>query len=100
MIKKDGRAFLPLRAFNQALNAKTFFEPQSKVVSTYYQNNIITMTLESTQYSVGQTPKTMDAKPFAQNGITYVPIRFIATEFGYQVQATKTGVNLIADDKA
>lgn len=100
MIKKDGRAYLPLRAFNQALNAKTFFEPQAKVVSTYYQNNIITMTLESTQYSVGQTPKTMDAKPFAQNGITYVPIRFIATEFGYQVQATKTGVNLIADDKA
>ena len=100
MIKKDGRAYLPLRAFNQALNAKTFFEPQAKVISTYYQNNIITMTLESTQYSVGETPKTMDAKPFAKNGITYVPIRFIATEFGYKVQATKTGVNLIADDKA
>ena len=100
MIKKEGRAYLPLRAFNQALNAKTFFEPQAKVISTYYQNNIITMTLESTQYSVGETPKTMDAKPFAKNGITYVPIRFIATEFGYKVQATKTGVNLIADDKA
>lgn len=94
MVLKDGRTYLPLRAMSEAINAKSFFEPKAKVISTYYQNHILTMTLNTTSYTIDNQTKTMDAAPFVKNGYTLVPIRFVANEFGYQVSATKAGVTL------
>lgn len=94
MVLKNGRTYLPLRAMSEAINAKSFFEPKAKVISTYYQNHILTMTLNSTGYTIDNQTKTMDAAPFVQKGYTLVPIRFVANEFGYQVKASKSSVIL------
>ena len=84
ILLKEGRTYLPLRAITEAMNAKIFFEKEAKVISIFYQNKIMTMTLNSPYYSIDTNTKTMDAKPFAKNGLTFVPIRFIANEFGYK----------------
>lgn len=94
MILKNNRTYLPLRAMSEAINAKSFFEPKAKVITTYYQNHILTMTLNATNYTIDNQNKVMDAAPFVKNGYTLVPIRFVANEFGYEVKATKTGVEL------
>ncbi len=86
---RDGRTFLPFRAVFEAMGAEVDYDAAANAVSATRGDTTVTMTLGS----ILATIKTgslegqfrMDVAPFAEDGRTYVPVRFAAEALGCAV---------------
>lgn len=87
-IIRTNRTYVPYRALGEAFGAKVEWFPASQSVYVSQSDKLVTMTNQSTRYTVNGMAKTMDAAPFIQNSRMMVPVRFVAENLGYRVNVT------------
>lgn len=75
---ENERILVPLRAAAEALGLAVEWRPETDQVTCAKDGTTVTFTLDSTQYSGG----TLDAAPFAENGVTYLPLRALGEALG------------------
>jgi LysM repeat protein len=88
----NGATYIPLRALSTYLGAGVWFNPDSQTIGINQGDNRIAFVAGSTTAVVNGARVTIPPST-SVNGVTYVPIRFIAAAFGYQVlwdDGTKT----------
>lgn len=80
---------VPIRAISEAFKAKVEWLPEDKSVSITLNDGrgmvFILMRVGSKTAYVNQEPVSLDAPPEIKNGKTFVPLRFIAENFGASV---------------
>lgn len=75
------RVLIPLRAIAEALGLEVEWTPETDQVTCAGAGTAVTFTLDGLEYSGG----TLDAVPFAENGVTYLPLRALGEALGCEV---------------
>lgn len=75
---ENERILIPLRAAAEALGLTVEWRPETNQVVCSDGTTDVTFTLDSTEYSGG----TLDAAPFAEKGVTYLPLRALGETLG------------------
>lgn len=75
---ENERILIPLRAAAEALGLTVEWKPETNQVVCTNEKTTVTFTLDSLEYSGG----TLEAAPFAENGITYLPLRALGETLG------------------
>lgn len=87
----DNRTFLPFRAVLEAMGAEVSYDEAASTVSAKRDGVELAMTLGQTGLTITENGETrtqeMDAAPYINpnNNRTYVPVRYAAEAFGYNV---------------
>ena len=85
---QDGRTLVPLRYLALALGVtedKITWEPETKVVLLEMDSIQVSVQIGNSQLMHNGMTETMEVAPVIQDGRTYLPARYIAEAFGYQV---------------
>lgn len=86
---KDQRTFLPFRAVFEALGATVEWHPDTYSVSAVRGDTSVSMVIGATEATVTENGVSysmeMDVAAYAENGRTYVPVRFAAQALGCTV---------------
>lgn len=82
---RDGRTMVPIRAVAEALGADVSWDQATQQVTLARAGSIVTMTLDSTAATVDGKTVEMDVAPYASNGRTLIPARYVAEFFGQKV---------------
>lgn len=91
----NGRTMVPIRAIVEALGGKVEYESVEKKITIKLNDKTLDMWIGSTSMTVNNTYKTIDVAPFIIGDRTMVPVRFVAENFGYEVewnQITETAI--------
>lgn len=81
----NDRTMLPVRFISEALGATVAWDEVTQTITITSGDTVISMTLgESTAY-IGETEVELDSAPFAADGTSYAPVRFIAEALGTTV---------------
>lgn len=75
---ENERILIPLRAAAEALGLTVEWKPETNQVICSSEEKAVTFTLDSLEYSGG----TLEAAPFAEKGITYLPLRALGETLG------------------
>lgn len=75
---ENERILIPLRAAAEALGLTVEWKPETHQVVCANETTTVIFTLDSTEYSGG----TLDTAPFAENGVTYLPLRALGETLG------------------
>lgn len=75
---ENERILIPLRAAAEALGLTVEWKQETNQVVCTSEEKAVTFTLDSLEYSGG----TLEAAPFAENGITYLPLRALGETLG------------------
>lgn len=95
----DGRTMLPVRAVIESVGGQISWDSDSRTTTLSYNNKEIILIIDSKTAIVDGEMKEIDTVPVIVNGRTMLPIRFIAENFGFEVEwneAEKT-VKIIAE---
>lgn len=96
---RDGRTLLPLRSLADAVYADVTWQPPDTVILDHYTlNDSMYLTINSTTYKIGEEVYNSETAPVIIGGYTYVPIRFIAETFGYEVDWHPATQSVILQD--
>lgn len=79
---ENDRILVPLRAVAEALGLTVEWKPETSQVVCSNGDRTVSFTLGSLEYSGG----VLDAAPFAENGITYLPLRALGEALGCEVE--------------
>lgn len=86
---KSGHSFVPVRFLNGAAGTQVTWNDASKQVDIIKENVHLTLYLgQKTASASGKTAQLTDA-PFRDNGAVYVPLQFISSQLGYQLEWVK-----------
>ena len=86
VVIKDDRTFLPIRYVAETLNYQVSWDQDTQGITMTSGGTTVNMNVGNREYTVNDTPKTMDTEPFIRSDRTYVPLRFAAEAFGENVQ--------------
>jgi hypothetical protein len=75
--------FVPLRAIFESLGASVVY--QGGVINATKGRRAISLTIGSTQATVGGQPQALDVAPFIVGASTFVPLRFVSQALGASV---------------
>jgi N-acetylmuramoyl-L-alanine amidase len=81
----EGRTFVPLRFIAENMGANVHWDSKTSGVKIMKGGNTLHLTLGSNQIIVNGNDKAMDIAPYAENGRTLVPVRFVSEYLGYRV---------------
>lgn len=79
---ENERILIPLRAAAEALGLTVEWRPETDQVVCANEEKTVAFTLGSLEYSGG----ALDSAPFAENGITYLPLRALGETLGCAVE--------------
>ncbi len=97
----NGRTMVPIRAVAEALGADVEWVPDTQEIVMTRAGSTVTMTLGSTTATVDDKPVEMDVAPYATEGHTLIPARYVAEFFGQKVAWDgKDSRVLITEDKS
>jgi Copper amine oxidase N-terminal domain len=82
-IVRTGRVFVPLRGVFEQLGASVVYS--NGQINATGNGRSISLTIGSTQATVGGQPETLDVAPFIVASTTFVPLRFISQALGATV---------------
>lgn len=93
---QNGSVYLPLREIGTLLNSKTTWVFEGKRIIVNRPTTKIEMKLGSKEATVNGKPYLLQANPKNENGVVYVPARFVTEALGAQVEwfAKEQRVNL------
>ncbi|MCX7711864.1 MAG: N-acetylmuramoyl-L-alanine amidase [Clostridia bacterium] len=96
-----GRTLVPVRAVSEKFEANVQWYPVSTSIKISTPGTMISMRLGSNRVYVDSVLKKLDVAPRLVNGITMVPVRFIAEAMNSQVtwDPTNGAVNIISNKK-
>ncbi len=81
----NSRTLAPMRSLFEKLGATVTWEGQTKTITAETEDKIIIIAINSNEATVNGVPITLSAPPLLINNTTYVPLRFIAESFDYNV---------------
>lgn len=81
----NGSTLLPIRAVVEEMGGTVNWNKQAQQITLSYNDNTIVLFIGSTNATVNSESHTLDTAPILINGKTFLPIRFIAENFGYNV---------------
>ncbi|MBP1965459.1 copper amine oxidase N-terminal domain-containing protein [Paenibacillus aceris] len=81
----DGNTLVPFRTIFEKLGYSVTWEEKKQGVSAQRESNEIHMTIGSSLASVNQISYILDASPQIRDGVTLVPLRFVAEASGAAV---------------
>jgi alpha-tubulin suppressor-like RCC1 family protein len=89
-ILKNGQTFVPVRSVFEQLKAEITFDNDAKTVkikrtSSNGKSNVIDIDLFSGKLQWNQSEVKLEQPPFAVNGVSYLPLRFISESLGAKV---------------
>ena len=98
---KNERTMVPIRAVAEAIGADVSWDQATQQIGLQRAGVTVSMTLNSTTATVDGAPIEMDVAPYATEGRTLIPARYVAQFFGQKVDwdGAKRQV-LITEDKS
>ena len=87
-VAKNGRLMLPFRWFGEQILGATVdyvVDGTAEIVTLVKSDITIELTLNSVVAKVNGVPVTLDVAPYATEGRTLVPARFLSEAFGYDI---------------
>ena len=81
---KGGKTIIPVRAITEALDAEVLWDPDTETVTITKDNTTVEMTIGETTVFVDGLEVEATA-PEINCGRTYIPLRFLAEVFGFDV---------------
>lgn len=98
---RNGRTMVPIRAVAEALGATVEWMQDTQEIVMTRAGVTVTMKLDSTTATIGDETVEMDVAPYASNGRTLIPARYVAEFFGQKVEwdGEKRQV-LVTEDKS
>ncbi|MFF2885200.1 stalk domain-containing protein [Paenibacillus sp. NPDC057967] len=84
--KQNGRVMVPLRAIFDALGAEIHWDANTKTITATKDRNTVILTVGENFASINGVKEKLDASPVIIKGTTFVPVRFIGSAFGNEVQ--------------
>lgn len=82
---KNQRTMVPIRAVAEALGADVEWVQDTQQIVMTRAGVTVTMTLNSTTATIDDRTVEMDVAPYATNGRTLIPARYVAEFFGQKV---------------
>lgn len=83
---ENGRTYVPVRYLGYALGVSDTDVQWSNPTATLAMGDtVVKLSLKSKQYQVNNEQKTMDVVPIEKSGRIYLPARFVAEAFDYEV---------------
>ena len=90
----NDRTMVPVRALSESFNCQVFWNPDLREVKIVSADKEIKLYIDSTTAYVSGTEITLDAAPVIVGDITFVPVRFVTENMGYNVSFVP-GVNSV-----
>lgn len=84
-IISNGRTLLPIRAVVEEMGGTVEWNAENKQTELKYSDTDIVLTIDSQTALLNGTDTEIDAAPVIINARTFLPIRFIAESFGFNV---------------
>lgn len=98
---RDGRTMVPLRAVVTKLGADVEWEQATQGITITRAGKTVHMTLGSAVATVDGQSVQMDVAPYANDGTTFIPVRYVAEFFGQKVEwDQKSRTVFITEDKS
>ena len=85
MIYND-RTLIPIRAVFEAMGGSVGYYDKEQKITLKIAEKTLEMWVNKTSLKLNGNTKSMDVAPMVFNGRTMVPVRFVAENFGYEVQ--------------
>lgn len=82
-IEQAGRVYVPLRSIFEQLGASVVY--QNGTINATGNGRTVSLHIGSTQADVNGSTQTLDSPPFVTGARTLVPLRFVATALGANV---------------
>lgn len=82
---ENGRTLVRYRDFAEGIGAEVKYDAKRKQVKVDKDGRNVTLTLGSKKAVVNGKVKQLDVMPVVKDGVTYVPLRFVAETYGYKV---------------
>ena len=95
-VDSNWRTMVPVRALSEAFGGSAEWDGDAHTVTVENGDKTIVFTADSDKYTVNGEEKTMDTALTIVGGRTYVPVRFVADELGYQITVLKDAQGLTA----
>lgn len=83
---RNRRTMVPIRRLAELMGAEVAYDAAARAITIHRAGDTFSMTLDSTAAARSGVPFEMDTAPYAENGRTYIPIRYIAEFFGQKVE--------------
>ena len=81
---KDNRTFVPIRTISETFGAAVSWD--NGLITISKGDKIITFKVGDTEAKVGYSTVKFDSPSFIKDGRTFVPVRFMAEAFGFEVK--------------
>ncbi len=85
MIYND-RTLIPIRAVFEAMGGSVGYDDKEQKITLKIAEKTLEMWVNKTSLKLNGSTKAMDVAPMVVNDRTMVPVRFVAENFGYEVQ--------------
>ena len=82
-VEQAGRVFVPLRGIFEQLGASVVY--QNGTINATGNGRTVSLRIGSTQATVDGNTQSLDSPPFVEGARTLVPLRFVATALGANV---------------
>jgi exopolysaccharide biosynthesis protein len=99
-VDKNNHSYIPLRVLNQFPGIQSQMNATDKLVTITNADTTITLTLGQAAALVNDKPVTSTALSFSDNGTVYVPLSFISTALGIQLEWDKEASSLTLTNDA
>lgn len=84
-IVKNGRTLVPVRAVVEEMGGTVDWDATNNMAILSYSGKTIKLVINSNIAYLNDVSETLDVAPIVMNGRTMLPIRFIAENFGFNV---------------
>mgnify|MGYP004517777705 CR=1 FL=1 len=95
----QNRTLLPLRFISEKFGAEVSWDGESKTARIKGENVDIVLNAVSGECSVNGVSSELDVKPIVKNNTTFVPIRFITENLGYDVYYDDATKDILITEK-
>ncbi|MFE8696457.1 stalk domain-containing protein [Cytobacillus sp. FJAT-53684] len=82
----NGSTMIPVRGVFQSMGAQVDWDQSTKKITIKKSEFQTELQVNSKQATVNGNMQTLDVAPFIQNGVTFLPLRFIAESIGAEVK--------------
>jgi len=83
---ESGRTYVPLEGITQQLGGSTTWDNETKTATATIGQWTATIRMADENVDVSGTAVRLNAAPFVEDGVMWVPAQFFHDAFGYQVE--------------
>lgn len=95
----NGRTFIPVRALIENIGGNANWDNETKIATLTYNDDEIKLTVDSKTAYYNNNNTELDVAPVIVNGRTMLPVRFIAENFGFDVNWNNDSKTITISEK-